>query len=573
MNSHTVVIRGGTVIDGSGGAPRTADVAIDHGHITEVGKVSGRGHREINASGLVVAPGFVDIHTHYDGQATWDQHLAPSSWHGVTTAVMGNCGVGFAPVYPHHRDRLIELMEGVEDIPGTALHEGLPWTWESFPQYLDFLETVPRDIDLGAQAPHAAIRVHAMGERAIARQAATPAEIEAMVQATRQAIEAGALGFSTSRTINHRSISGEHIPTVRAEADELLAIARALGQTGRGVLQVVSDRLDRADEMELLERMASESGRPMSISLAQSNRKPDIWRPFLDRLSEANARGLRMRAQVAARAIGLMFGLEATLNPFLYSPAYRAIASLPLAERVARMRDPQVRRAIIEQATIDPNGLLGSNMLDQYHAIFRLGDPPDYEPPASASALAFAQREGRAPTEVVYDWLLENNGHALLYSPTLNYTAGNLEVVREMLVHPHTVPGLSDGGAHVGTICDVSFPTTLLQWWGRDRPENRIPLEFLIARQSRATALAVGLEDRGLIAPGYKADLNVIDMQSLYLHPPEIVHDLPAGGRRLLQRADGYLHTFVSGHEIMADGLATGAMPGKLVRGGQRVAA
>ena len=569
MNSHALVIRGGTVIDGSGGAPRQADVAIDNGRVTEVGKVSGRGHREIDAQGLLVAPGFVDIHTHYDGQAAWDKHLAPSSWHGVTTAVMGNCGVGFAPVYVRNRDRLIELMEGVEDIPGTALHEGIPWQWETFPQYLDFLESLPRDIDLGAQAPHAAIRVHAMGERAIARQAATPDEIERMAQATREAIESGALGFSTSRTVNHRSISGEHIPTLRAEADELMAIARAMGRSGRGVMQVVSDRLDRVDEMDLLERMAQESGRPMSISLAQSNRKPDIWKPFLERISEANARGIAMRAQVAARAIGLMLGLEATLNPFMYSPAYQAIAHLPLAERVARMRDPAVRRAIIEQTTVDPKGLLGSNMLGQYQAIFRLGNPPDYEPAASTSALAVAEREGRAPAQVTYDWLLENDGHALLYAPTLNYTDGNLDVVRTMLTHPHTVPGLSDGGAHVGTICDVSFPTTLLQWWGRDRPRDRIPLEFLIARQSRGTALAVGLADRGLIAPGYKADINVIDMAALRLHPPEMAYDLPAGGRRMLQRADGYRHTFVSGQEIMADGQATGAMPGKLVRGGQ----
>ena len=562
-------ITGGVVVDGTGAPRRQVDVAVKDGVIVEVGACEGPATQTFDAKGLLVVPGFTDLHTHYDGQVSWDADMAPSSLHGVTTAVMGNCGVGFAPVFVHNRDRLVELMEGVEDIPGTALHEGIPWQWETFPQYLDFLETLPRDIDLGAQVPHASIRVHAMGERAVARQPATPAEIDTMAQAARQAIEAGALGFSTSRTINHRSISGEHIPTLRAEADELLAIARAIGATGQGVMQVVSDRLDRADELDLLERMASESGRPISISLAQSNRKPDIWQPFLERLREANARGLQLRAQVAARAIGLMFGLEATLNPFMYSPAYQAIAALPLTDRVARMRDPAVRRAIIDQATIDPNGLLGSNMLDQYQAIFRLGDPPDYEPAASASALAFAQREGRAPAEVVYDWLLENEGHALLYSPTLNYTAGNLDVVRTMLTHPDTVPGLSDGGAHVGTICDVSFPTTLLQWWGRDRPQGRIPLEFLISRQSRGTALAVGLADRGLIAPGYKADINIIDMDALRLHAPEIVHDLPAGGRRLLQRADGYRHTFVSGQEIMRDGQPTGAMPGKLVRGAQ----
>ncbi len=570
MNSHQLVLRGGTVIDGTGNPRRVADVAVNNGVITEVGKVAGRGHREINAEGCLVAPGFVDIHTHYDGQASWDKHLAPSSWHGVTTAVMGNCGVGFAPVFVHNHNRLIELMEGVEDIPGIALHEGLPWKWQSFPEYLDFLASLPRDIDLGAQVPHAAVRVHAMGARAVAREPATPDEIKVMAHITREGIEAGALGFTTSRTINHRSISGEAIPTLRAEADELLSIARAIGSTGRGVMQVVSDRLDREEEYQLIERMASESGRPLSISLAQGTKKPDIWKPLLDRLSDANTRGIKLRAQVAARAIGLLFGFEATLNPFMYSPAYQSIAKLPLAERVARMRDPQMRRAMIEQANVDPNGLLGSRMLDQFQAMYRLGDPPNYEPDPSTSVAATAQRENRAPAELALDWMLENNGRALLYSPSLNYAGGNLDVVRAMLVHPHSVPGLSDGGAHVGTICDVSFPTTLLQWWGRDRPHNRIPVELLVARQSRGTALAVGLEDRGLIAPGYKADINVIDFQALRLHVPEIVHDLPAGGRRLLQRADGYRHTIVAGQEIMCNGQATGAMPGRLLRGSTR---
>jgi N-acyl-D-aspartate/D-glutamate deacylase len=570
MNMHQLVIRNGTVIDGTGGARRVADVAVNNGVITEVGKVTGRGHREIDAEGHLVAPGFVDIHTHYDGQASWDQHLAPSSWHGVTTAVMGNCGVGFAPAFAHNHDRLIELMEGVEDIPGIALHEGLPWAWQSFPDYLDFLETLPRDIDLGAQMPHAALRVHVMGARAVAREPATDAEIATMAQLTREAIEAGALGFTTSRTINHRSISGEAIPTLRAEARELLSIARAIGTTGRGVMQIVSDLVYRDHEFELIEQMARESGRPISISMAQGNQQPDLWRSLLERISGANTRGVQMRAQVAARAIGLLLGFDATLNPFMYSPAYQLIAKLPLAERVQRMREPTLRQTMIAEAHVDPNGLLGSRMLDQFQAMYRLGDPPDYEPDPSTSVAAVAHLAGRAPAEVALDWLLENDGHAMLYSPSLNYADGNLDAVRAMLVHPHSVPGLSDGGAHVGTICDVSFPTTLLQWWGRDRPHDRIPLEFLIARQSRGTALAVGLEDRGLIAPGYKADINVIDFEALRLHAPEMVHDLPAGGRRLLQRADGYKHTLVAGQEIMSAGEATGVLPGRLLRGGTR---
>ncbi len=573
MNSHELVVRGGIVIDGGGTARRRADVAVSKGIITEIGKVAGRGHREIDADGCLVAPGFVDIHTHYDGQASWDQHLAPSSWHGVTTAVMGNCGVGFAPAFAHNHDRLIELMEGVEDIPGIALHEGLPWAWQSFPDYLNFLETLPRDIDLGAQMPHAALRVHVMGARAVAREPATGAEIATMAQLTREAIQAGALGFTTSRTINHRSISGEAIPTLRAEARELLSIARAIGTTGRGVMQIVSDLVNRDHEFELIEQMARESGRPLSISLAQGNQQPELWKSLLERISGANTRGVQMRAQVAARAIGLLLGFDATLNPFMYSPAYQSIAKLPLAERVQRMREPTLRRTMIAEAHVDPNGLLGSRMLDQFQAMYRLGDPPDYEPDPSTSVAAVAQRAGRAPAEVALDWLLERDGHAMIYSPSLNYADGNLDAVRAMLVHPHSVPGLSDGGAHVGTICDVSFPTTLLQWWGRDRPRDRIPLEFLIARQSRGTALAVGLEDRGLIAPGYKADMNVIEFEALRLHAPEMVHDLPAGGRRLLQRADGYKHTLVAGQVIMSGGEATGILPGRLLRGGTRAIA
>ena len=567
MAEHELVIRNGTVIDGSGGPRVVGDVAVSGGVITQVGgTVDGRGHREIDAEGHLVAPGFVDIHTHYDGQATWDSQLAPSSWHGVTTVVMGNCGVGFAPVAEHNRERLIQLMEGVEDIPGTALHEGLDWDWSSFPEYLDALERRPRDIDLAAQVPHGALRLHVMGERGATQQPATPDDIGEMARLAREAVEAGALGFTTSRTLNHRTSLGEPTPTLKAEADELVGIAQALGVAGTGVLQVVTDFIDLDGEIELFHRMAAESGRPISVSIAQGPRTPDDWRTELDYFAASTASGVRMRGQVGARAVGLMLGLEATLHPFMFSPAYREIAELSLAERVAHMQHPEVRRAIIGGARVEDE-LLGSRTIHRYAFIFQLGDPPNYEPDPSDSVAAVAEREGRDPADVVYDWLLQDGGKALLYQPVLNWAAQNLDVVGEMLRHPAAVPGLSDGGAHVGTICDVSFPTTLLQWWGRDRPTGRIPLETLVAKQCRMTAETVGLTDRGVLAPGKRADLNVIDFDALRLHVPEIVYDLPAGGRRMLQRASGYRHTMVAGVEVVADGVPTGATPGRLVRG------
>lgn len=566
MASHDLVIRNGTVIDGTGGERFVADVAVSNGVITDMGAVDGRGTREIDADGSLVTPGFVDIHTHYDGQATWDSNLAPSSWHGVTTVVMGNCGVGFAPVAEHNRERLIQLMEGVEDIPGTALHEGLAWNWSSFPEYLEALESRPRDIDLAAQVPHGALRLHVMGERGATQQPATPDDIAEMARLAGEAVEAGALGFTTSRTLNHRTSLGEPTPTLKAEADELVGIARALGEAGRGVLQVVSDFIDMDDELHLFRRMAAESGRPISVSIAQGPQRTKDWLAELDFFERATREGVTMRGQVGARAVGLMLGLDATLNPFMFSPAYVDIVDLPLAERVAFMRNPDVRRAIIDGAAVSDT-VLGSRAIHRFSHMFRLGDPPNYEPDPVDSAAATAVREGREPIEVAYDWLLEDDGRALIYQPMLNWAGQSLDVVGEMLRHPASVPGLSDGGAHVGTICDVSFPTTLLQWWGRDRPTGRIPVETLIAKQCRLTAETVGLRDRGLVAVGMRADLNVIDFDRLRLHAPEMVRDLPAGGRRVIQRATGYRHTFVAGTEIASDGESTGATPGRLVRG------
>ncbi len=561
-----IVIRNGTVIDGTGAPARTADVAIRDGVIVEVGRVDETGEQEIDATGMLVTPGFVDIHTHYDGQAVWDERLQPSSLHGVTTVVMTNCGVGFAPVRAEDRDRLVELMEGVEDIPGTAIHEGLSWDWESFGEYLDVLETKPHDIDFAAQVPHGPLRLYVMGDRGGRGEEASAEEIAEMGRLAAEAVEAGALGFTTSRTRNHRTTKGEPTPTLKAPRAELVGIAAALGAAGKGVLQVVSDFFDVEDEFGTVRAMAEESGRPISISLAQNMVFPDQWQALLDGLAQGNADGLRMRGQVAPRPVGLMLGLQASMNPFIGNPAYMEIASLPLEERVAALRDDD-RRAAVLAAAEGTNGLFG------FENIYVLGDPPDYEPKPENSVAAYAERAGVSPQEMAYSLILENDGRALLYTPFLNYVGKNLDVVREMLADANTVPGLGDGGAHVGTICDASFVTTLLTLWGRDRTEGKFELEYLVQQHCRDTAETVGLFDRGVLAPGYKADVNVIDFDNLRLSPPEIHHDLPAGGRRLLQPVSGYKHTIVSGVETYRDGVATGALPGKLVRGAQPVPA
>jgi N-acyl-D-aspartate/D-glutamate deacylase len=565
MAEHDLVVRAGTVVDGTGSPPRTADVAVRDGRITEVGRVSGRGRREIVGDGAVVAPGFVDIHTHYDGQATWESRLQPSSWHGVTTVVMGNCGVGFAPVEPVHHDRLIELMEGVEDIPGIALHEGLRWDWRTFPEYLDALDALPHDVDLAAQVPHAALRVQAMGERAAAHEEATPEEIALMARLAREGVEAGALGFSTSRTLNHKSISGELTPSYAVGADELVAIAMAVGETGRGVFQLVSDFPDPEAEFALIRAMVARSGRPLSASLVQSPLAPGMHREVLRLIDAAQADGLRILAQVAARPVGMLLGLHNTLNPFMTNPVWQRLADLTPEEQTARMAEPQLRSEIVAAQTGEKDrSRLGGTLIHRYELMYELADPPDYEPSASESIAARAERAGVSPVEIAYDVVA---GGGMLYLTSLNYADGNLDAAHEMLTHQHTVPGLSDGGAHVGTICDGSFPTTLLQHWTRDRDGARLDLSFVVQRQARDTARAVGLHDRGVLAPGYRADLNVIDMDALRLHRPEVRYDLPAGGRRLLQRADGYRHTVVAGLETYRDGEPTGALPGRLVRG------
>ncbi|MBL7489677.1 amidohydrolase family protein [Frankia sp. AgB1.9] len=546
--SYDIVLRGGTVIDGSGAAARTADVAIRDGLIVEVGAVDGRADRELEVSGALVIPGFVDVHTHYDGQATWDSFLQPSAAHGVTTAVMGNCGVGFAPVRRADRDALIELMEGVEDLPGTVLHEGLPWTWESIEEYLDALDSRPHDIDFATQVCHSPVRLYVMGQRGADREPATPDDIAEMGRITAAGIRAGALGFSTSRTVNHRTSTGAPAPSLDAARAELVGIAQAMGATGQGVLQVVSDFTDFDDEIETLYAMMRASGRPMSVSLSQ--KEPGTgYRETLRAIEQANADGLRMTGVVPARAIGVLITLDGTVNPWATSVTFRSGADL---------KDPAVKATILAETETAGGFRRG------YDRIFELGDRPDYEPAPSASIAARAQREGRSPDELLYDVLLRGPA----YMPVLNYFDGNLDPAHELLAHPHTIPGLGDGGAHVGTISDGSFPTTLLAHWGRDRDRGpRFELPWLVARQCRATAQHVGLTDRGLLAPGYKADVNVIDFDRLAVRPPHIVADLPAGGRRVMQEADGYLHTFVSGTEVYTNGTWTGRLPGRLVRG------
>jgi N-acyl-D-aspartate/D-glutamate deacylase len=560
-----LLVRGGTIVDGSGAPRSTGDVGIRDGRIVALGRVAEPARRTLDADGLLVAPGWVDVHTHYDGQVTWDPLLTPSCWHGVTSVVMGNCGVGFAPVRPGAHDYLIRLMEGVEDIPGTALAEGIRWEWESFPEYLDSLGRRSYSLDVAAQVPHAALRFYVMGERG-ADHAEPPsaAEIDEMGRLVREAVAAGALGFSTSRTRNHRASDGRFTPSLTASEDELVGIARRMGEAGQGVFEIVSDFAGRDAEWAMFRRMVEVSGRPMSISLLQADAAPEAWRHWLGILADANAAGLPMKAQVAARAVGLLLGLDATLNPFCSHPSWAPLAALPRAERLARLRDPALRARLLAEKPADGVAWL----VWGFDRLFALGDPPDYEPTPEQSVAAEAARRGVDPAALAYDLLLADEGRQLLYRPVMNYTHGDLEAAREMLLDPHTVPGLGDAGAHVGLICDGSFPTFLLSHWGRGRTRGeKLPIEWLVKSQTHDTAALVGLRDRGRLAPGMKADLNLIEWDALGVRRPEIVFDLPAGGRRLVQRATGYRATVVSGEVTFEDGEPTGALPGRLVRG------
>jgi N-acyl-D-amino-acid deacylase len=568
---HDMIIRGGTLVDGTGSEPRTADVAVDDGVITDVGHLGGvAAGQVVDADGLVVTPGFVDIHTHYDGQVSWDELVTPTSWHGVTTAVMGNCGVGFAPVRPGSEDWLIQLMEGVEDIPGSALSEGITWGWETFPDYLDAVGRRPRSIDIGTQVPHGAVRGYVMGERGARNEPATPEDIAAMAEVVRAGMRAGALGFSTSRTTVHTAVDGEPVPGTFAAEDELFGIGRVLGELGTGIIELApagimgEDLLAPASEVAWMRKLSAETGRPISFGLSQHNLAPDAWRDTLRLVDEANADGADLRPQVSGRPLNLLIGWQ-TLHPFKTRATYAKIADLPLADRIRELRKPEIREAILSEPSEDDSAMkFMSSGLDR---IFPMGEPPNYEPDASASVAAIAARTNRPDEEVLYDLMMAHDGRELLMFALLGFSYGNLDAVREMLLHPATALGLGDGGAHVGAICDASMPTSMLTHWVRDRAYDRLSLELVVRKMTFDTARLYGLGDRGVVKPGFKADLNVIDADAIALQLPKVAYDLPGGARRLVQTATGYVATIVSGDVTLSSGQDTGARPGQLVRG------
>ncbi len=584
------VISGGTVVDGTGAPPTRADVAITAGRIVEVGEVTGTARRRIDADGLLVTPGWVDVHTHYDGQVTWDDAIEPSASNGVTTVVMGNCGVGFAPVRPTDTDALIDLMEGVEDIPGSALSVGMPWgTWETFAEYLDVLDERRYALDVAAQVAHGAVRFYAMGERGAANEDATAEDLEAMSRLVEEAMVAGAVGFTTSRTIGHRARSGRPVPGTFASDDELLAMGDALRRAGHGVFEAIvsgtigqlhalgGERAKPAEEIPMLEEVSRTSGRPVTFTTAQLFEDPDHWRLMLDAAAAANDRGADLRPQIIPRSVTIMTSLD-TYHLFMTRPTYRKIAGLPLAERVAEMRRPEVRRAILaeDDGGADPEDF--SEMITKVFVpglvlTFPLSEPVDYEPDMSSSVYARATAAGVDPVEYMYDLLLEDEGRVFYALLGSNFVGGNLDACREMLVAPHTVTGLSDAGAHVNLISDCSASTFHLTHWARDRTAGeRLPLELLVHKLTGANAHLYGFTDRGVVAPGRRADLNVIDFDALRIRAPELRHDLPAGASRILQPASGYAATLVAGEVTREDDTDTGARPGRLVRGGRRAA-
>ena len=567
--TNSVLIRGGLLVDGSGTAPREADVEIVDGRIARVepGIPVGR-HEVVDAKGSIVTPGFVDVHTHYDGHVTWDTSLAPTSMHGVTTLVMGNCGVGFAPCKPEYREMLVELMEAIEDIPEPVLNAGLPWNWSSFPEYLESLAARHYDIDIAAQVPHGALRVDVMGERAVRREVSTAEDRAEMQRLMREALRAGAVGFSSSRIRAHKTKKGEFTPDYLAAEEELLAIAMGLKQENKGVLQFVTDISDQREagvaEFQILRRLSQQSGRPLSLNITQREIDPDGWRRLMNMIGEANSEGINIKGQIMGRPIGLVLGFELTDNPFTGYPSYTAIHHLPFAEKVKKLGDPAVRARILSEQDQDSTH---GNRVAKYERLFEVTEIPDYEPPVQDSIAARAARDGVLPAQLAYDLMMKNGGHGLLYRPFHNYAEGNLDAVYDMLTDPNGVPGLSDGGAHCGMTCDVSITTFNMAYWTRDRtrgPKLSLP-KVIQGHTSRAAAL-VGFKDRGLIAPGMKGDVNVIDYDQLRLYPVEVAYDMPAGGRRLIQRATGYRATLVNGVSIVRDDTHTGARPGRLVR-------
>ncbi len=574
---YDLKITGGVLVDGTGSAPRPADVAVVGDTIVAVGEsLDGPSAKEIDATDRIVTPGFVDVHTHYDGQATWDDLLEPSSGHGVTTVVMGNCGVGFAPVRPGREEWLIQLMEGVEDIPGAALSEGINWCWESFGEYLDALSQRRWAVDVGTQIPHGAIRAYVMGESGARNEPADPEQNAEMRRITTEAIEAGALGVSTSRTIAHRAMDGEPVPGTFAAEDELFELGRGLRDGGGGVFELAPagsaglDITSPRKEVEWMTRLSAHTGQPVSFALLQVPAAPDLWRELMEMSMNAATDGAELYPQVAGRPFGLLAGWQ-TCHPFLCRPTYRSLAHLPISERIEHLRDPAIRTAILSEpdgprqgGMHEGVGMLVGTMLDN---LFVLGDPPDYEPTAEHSVGAIAAKAGVTAAEAAYDAFCDLDGRALLLAPLFNYVDGNHDVIREQLTHPRAVTGLSDGGAHCGLICDASLPTTMISHWTRDRSRGpKLPLQWVVRKQTHDTATLYGLGDRGTVQPGKRADLNVIDHEAIRLRTPVLAHDLPAGGRRLLQHADGYTATVVAGIQTRSNGKDTGERPGRLVR-------
>ncbi len=585
--TYDVKITGGRIVDGTGLDSYVADIGIKDGKIVEIGKLADApAKKEIKADGAIVTPGFVDVHTHYDGQVSWDADFAPSSLHGVTTAVMGSCGVGFAPVKEHDQERIIKLMEGVEDIPGSALSEGITWGWESFPEYMDKIDSFPHTIDFAAQVPHDVVRVFAMGDRALHNEPATDEDIELMRTIVSDALDAGAVGFTTGRSDNHRTADGDPTPASESLTKELIGIVKAFEGKTHGVVQAVSD-FDILDgderfheEFDILESLAAAAGdHPFSMSVMQRDQSPNQWKWIMERCEAASKKGVKMHMQVAPRPIGVILGLQATFNPFVAHPSYQKIAGLSVEERVKAMKDPAFKKQMLSEDIVNLAGegssippladLLLRNIDKVSMRMYRLGETPDYEPKMDTCLYKEAITKGVSVLDLMYDILLEDDGKAFIYFPIYNYTNFSLDNVHKMLTHPLSIPGLSDGGAHVGTICDASFPTYYMQHWGRDREKGKIKIETIIQSMTQRTAKYLGFSDRGELKVGKKADINIIDFDNLKLHPPNVVADLPAGGKRLMQHADGYLATLVSGEVIQENGKLTGKRPGRLVRSGQ----
>lgn len=565
---HDLVIKNANIVDGTGNKAFRGDIAIDNGVITSVGEnISSIAKKTIDADGALVTPGWVDVHTHYDAQVTWDPYITPSSWHGVTTIVMGNCGVGFAPAKPDKHDWLINLMEGVEDIPGAAMTEGIKWGWETFPEYLDYIEKQKRVLDVGALIPHGAVRAYVMGERGAKNENATADDIKQMSQIVLDGLKAGGLGFSTSRTLIHKAKDGEYVPGTFAEENELFGIGRTLKEVNHAVFQMTSNHVDMDKEFVWMKKMAQEIDRPVMFNLVQVDEKPNLWQEMLKMTKEAQDEGVKVIAQVAGRPAGVLMGWQTTVHPFVGFPSYQALMALPVKERLEKLKDPEVKNKIINDKAMDL-GDFGNFITKSFHKMFSLGENPDYEPTLENSILNQAKQQGVNPLSLIYDLMLENNGQALIYFPLFNYSNSNISQIKDMMMHTGTCISLGDGGAHCGAICDASIPTFMLTHWVKDRSRGeKIDLEFMVKKQTQDTARAYGMFDRGVIKAGMKADINIIDFENLKLFAPEMIFDLPAQGRRLIQKAQGYLYTIVSGEVTFENGVPTGNMPGKLIRG------